>query len=67
MPRPPFDPSTFVIGVVCVVIAVLGLLDPGVTRRINLGVLWPATLIGIGLALLATARRSRKQSGRSTG
>jgi len=63
MRRPPFDPAAFVVGVVGIVVAALGLLDPEVARRIDLGVLWPVTLMTVGLALLATARRPRRRPG----
>jgi hypothetical protein len=63
MHRPPFDPAAFVAGVVCIVVAALGLLDPQVARRIDLGVLWPVTLMTVGLALLATARLPRRHPG----
>ena len=59
--RPPFDPTAFVLGTLFVVIAVVGLLDPSLARRIDLGVLVPATLVTIGGALLvgsAIGRRS---------
>lgn len=50
--RPPFDPTALVLGLVFAAVAVVGLLDPELTRRIDLGVLVPVTLLTVGGALL---------------
>jgi hypothetical protein len=52
--RPPFDPAAFVVGAVLIVLAIIALLDPGLARRLDLAVIGPATLVGIGAVLLAT-------------
>lgn len=61
MQRPPFDPAALVAGVVFSVIAVIGLLDPESSRRLDLAVVWSVTFVAVGLALLGMALR------RSTG
>jgi hypothetical protein len=50
--RPPFDATALVLGLVFAAVAIIGLLDPEVTRRIDLGVLVPVTLLIVGGALL---------------
>jgi hypothetical protein len=50
--HPPFDPTALVLGLVFAAVAVVGLLDPELTRRIDLGVLVPVTLLTVGGALL---------------
>ena len=57
--RPPFDPVALVVGVVFIVIAGLALLDAEVARRVDLGVLWSATFLGVGAVLLASTLRRR--------
>lgn len=59
-PRPPFDPTAFALGTLFVVIAVVGLLDPSLARRIDLAVLVPATLVAIGGALLVGSAMGRR-------
>jgi uncharacterized membrane protein HdeD (DUF308 family) len=54
MDRPPFDPAALIAGVVLIVLAVLGLLDPEVARRVDLSMLWSITFVAVGVALLAS-------------
>lgn len=61
--RPPFDPTALVMGALFVVIAVVGLLDPEVARRVDLGVLVPATLVALGGALLLGSAISGRRRG----
>jgi len=60
MSRPPFDTVAFVFGSLFVLVAVLGLLGPTITRRLDLGVLFPAALVVIGAAVLASSLRPRR-------
>jgi len=62
MSRPPFDTVAFVFGSLFVLVAVLGLLDPSVTRRLDLGVVFPVALVVIGAAVLAGSLRPRRSS-----
>jgi hypothetical protein len=57
MTRPPFDIVAFVLGALFVLVAVLGLLDPAITRRLDLGVVFPVALVVIGAAVLAGSLR----------
>lgn len=57
--RPPFDPAALVAGVVFTVIAVLALLDAETAQRVDLGVVWSATFVAVGVALLTTTLRGR--------
>jgi len=50
--RPPLDPTALVLGLVFAAVAIVGLLDPELARRIDLGVLVPVTLLIVGSALL---------------
>lgn len=50
--RPPFDPTSLVLGLVFAAVAIVGLLDPELTGRIDVGVLVPVTLLIVGSALL---------------
>ena len=59
MPRPPFDTAAFVLGSLFVLVAVLGLLGPTITRRLDLGVVFPVALVVIGVAVLAGSLRRR--------
>jgi len=59
MPRPPFDTAAFVFGTLFMLVAVLGLLGPAITRRLDLGVVFPLVLVVLGLALLAGSLRRR--------
>jgi len=59
MPRPPFDTVAFVFGTLFVLVAVLGLLGPTFTRRLDLGVVFPAALVAIGVVVLAASLRRR--------
>lgn len=61
--RPPFDPTALALGALFVVIAVVGLLDPGLARRVDLGVLIPATLVVVGSALLLGSAISGRRRG----
>ena len=63
MPRPPFDTVGFVLGALFVLVAVLGLLDPAVARRLDLGVVIPLALVLIGTAVLAGSVRSDRKRG----
>ena len=58
MPRPPFDPLSFVAGLLFVVLAVSALVDGLTLEAITHGAFWPVTLIGSGLLVLAGARRT---------
>jgi hypothetical protein len=62
MSRPPFDTVAFVFGSLFVLVAVLGLLDPAITRRLDLGVVFPVALVVIGAAVLAGSLRPRRSS-----
>ena len=64
MSRPPFDTVAFVLGALFVLVAVLGLLGPTVTRRLDLGVVFPVALVVIGTAVLAGSLRPRRPGGR---
>jgi hypothetical protein len=57
MPRPPFDTAAFVFGSLFVLVATLGLLGPAVTRRLDLGVIFPLALVIIGAVVLAGSFR----------
>ena len=64
MARPPFDTVAFVLGALFVLVAALGLLGPGVARRLDLGIVFPVALVTIGAAVLAgslTPRRSARR------
>lgn len=61
MDRPPFDPTALVIGLVISLVAVIGLLDPELARRIDLGVLVPSALVFAGAALLVTSVVARQR------
>jgi heme/copper-type cytochrome/quinol oxidase subunit 4 len=58
--RPPFDTVAFVFGSLFVLVAVLGLLGPAITSRLDLGVILPLALVTIGIALLAGTVRPRR-------
>ena len=61
MPRPPFDPTAFVFGGVFIAIAIVGLLDPSLARRIDLGTFLPALLVVLGGLLLVGSARPRRE------
>ena len=61
--RPPFDPTALVLGALFIVLAVVGLLDPDVARRVDLGVVVPATLVAVGGALLLASTFSGRRGG----
>ncbi len=63
MDRPPFDPAAFVFGGLFVAIALVGLLDPSLARRIDLGTFLPALLVVLGGLLLITNARPSRRSG----
>jgi uncharacterized membrane protein HdeD (DUF308 family) len=67
MTRPPFDAVAFVFGALFVLVAVLGLLGPAFTRRLDLGVVFPVALVIIGAAVLAGALRPRRSGSAGTG
>jgi hypothetical protein len=67
MERPPFDPTALVLGLLFSVVAVVGLLDPDVARRIDLEVVIPLTLVVGGSALLLGAARPRRGADRERG
>ena len=50
--RPPYDTTALVLGLLFAAVAIVGLLDPELVRRIDLGVLVPVTLLAVGGALL---------------
>ncbi len=61
--RPPFDPAAFIVGIVLIGIATLGLLGPEIVRRLDLAVLGSALLVAGGALLLVTSlRRDRSRS-----
>ena len=60
MPRRPFDTAAFVFGALFVLIAVLGLLDPALVRRLDLGVVFPLALVAIGVLVLGGSLRPRR-------
>jgi hypothetical protein len=63
MPRPPFDPAAFVFGGLFIAIALIGLLDPTLARRIDLATFVPALLVVLGGVLLVTSARPGRRSG----
>jgi hypothetical protein len=64
MSRPPFDTAAFVFGTLFTVIAVIGLLDPEVARRIDLATFVPALLIVLGGFLLVGSALPRRRGER---
>ncbi len=56
MPRHPFDPLSFIAGLLFVVLAVAALVDGLTVEAITHGAFWPITLIGSGLLVLAGVR-----------
>ncbi len=64
MTRPPFDTAAFVCGSLFVLVAVLGLLGPTITRQLDLSVVFPVALVVIGVAVLTgSLRRGAGRSG----
>lgn len=63
MHRPPFDPTAFVFGGLFVAIAIVGLIDPSLARRIDLGTFLPALLVVLGAMLLIGSARPRRGPG----
>lgn len=61
--RPPFDPTAFVLGALFVIVAVVGLLEPDVARRVDIGLLAPTTLVTLGGALLLASALSGRRDG----
>ena len=55
----PFDTAAFVFGTLFVLVAVLGLLGPDVTRRLDLGILFPLAIVLIGAVVLLVSLRPR--------
>jgi len=59
MRRRPFDTAAFVLGALFALIAVLGLLGPDLTRRLDLGILFPLAIVIIGAVVLMVSLRPR--------
>jgi hypothetical protein len=55
----PFDTAAFVFGTLFVLVAVLGLLGPSITRRLDLGLLFPLAIVIIGATVLLVSLRPR--------
>jgi len=67
MTRPPLDAASLVLGLILMLIAIVGLLDPSLTQRLDVSVLAPIALMTIGLILLAvTALPRRRRDARPT-
>lgn len=62
--RPPFDPAALALGLVFTAVAIVGLLDAELVRRIDLGVLVPVTLLTVGGALLLGSAFARGRDDR---
>jgi hypothetical protein len=59
--RHPFDPLSFIFGLLFVIVAVLGLTDLVELTWLDLRWIAPAVLVALGLVLVVTAGRGRSE------